>query len=87
MNPDGSSHWDLCRATRTRLAQTEGKAFSDKHGEGFEHQGKRHYMMRKGLHVIGTDYSLPSCDCKSPPWEDCIHTTVEDSYLSHLKSI
>jgi hypothetical protein len=38
-------------------------------------------------HTIATDYSLPICDCKNPPWEDCMHTTVDDSYLSHLKSI
>jgi hypothetical protein len=25
--------------------------------------------------IKATDLSLPACDCASPPWEDCIHTS------------
>lgn len=76
LNPDGSDHWDACSEARTKLIQAEGISFSDEKGSGFLHRGKRHYMTGHGKVTLASDYCLPVCDCKNPPWEDCVHTKL-----------
>ena len=36
-----------------------------------------------------TDLSLPTCDCATPPWDDCWHTApqLDDDQAEHMRSI
>jgi hypothetical protein len=42
---------------------------------------------RKPVETQMTDFSLPQCDCKTPPWEECEHTAYIDPEVVEIAKL
>lgn len=78
VNPDGSPHWDACKAKRFSQAKKNGTAYQGKDEAGYRHRGKNFATWKRG----GTTgpATIPSCPHGVPPWEVC-----PCSFPEHLK--
>ena len=76
LNPDGSDHWDLCSKVRTMRQIEAGEHFVNRRGEGYATSRRRMYTRISSGVRTGRDFT-GACDCTTPPWEQCPHSTRE----------
>ena len=71
-NPDGSEHWDTCKAKQFEFVKENGAFFEDGYVKGYRMPDGQVVYTQQGTRIVGDLYK-PSGDCAEccAPWEVC----------------